>query len=154
MIQKTEVEQVINQFIENTDYQLINLTINADNHIVVEIDNFDGVDVDFCAKLTRFIEQHFDRNIEDYDLEVGSYGITAPFKTLMQYRKNIGNDIEILTREGKKLFGQLVEVNDDNFSIDTELKVQVEGKKRKQTQIQTLTFAYSDIKYAKYDLKI
>ncbi len=154
MLNKQDIIQAVENFIKGTDYYLIDLTVSTDNSVVVEVDNYDGVDLDFCAALTRHIEQSFDCDKEDYNLEVGSSGITAPFKILMQYQKNIGNDVEVLTCDGRKLHGQLVEAEPDHFAIDMEVKVPVEGKKRKQTQIQTLTFAYTDVKYTKYDLKI
>jgi len=154
MIDKNKIQTTVEQFLKDTDYELVDITIDADNQIAVEIDSYSGVDIDFCARLNREIENQFDRNIEDYSLEVGSTGLTTPFKTLMQYKKNVGNDVEVLTRDGKKLHGVLVEAEPDHFAIDTEVKVQVEGKKRKETQIHTLAFAYGDVKYAKYDLKI
>ena len=41
----------------------------------------------------------------------------------------------------------------NRFAIDTEVMVAVEGKKRKQKEVQTITFAYDGVKYTKYDLK-
>ena len=95
-----------------------------------------------------------DREVEDYELEVGSVSITDPFKSLMQYRKNVGNPVEVLTADGRKLHGQLINVEDDFFEIDAEVLVQVEGKKKKQKELQTLRFAYPEVKYCKYDLKV
>ncbi len=154
MIEKQIVKDIVEAFLQDTDYQLIDLTISADNRIVVEIDSFEGVDIDFCAQLTRHIESQLNRDKEDYELEVGSSGLTTPFKVLMQYQKNIGNPVEILTKEGKKLHGQLVDADEDKFLVDIEEKVQIEGKKRKETQIITHTFKYDEVKYTLYDLKI
>lgn len=154
MIEKQIVKDIVEAFLQDTDYQLIDLTISADNRIVVEIDSFEGVDIDFCAQLTRHIESQLNRDKEDYELEVGSSGLTTPFKVLMQYQKNIGNPVEILTKEGKKLHGQLVDADEDKFLVDIEEKVQIEGKKRKETQIITHTFKYDEVKYTQYDLKI
>ena len=89
---------------------------------------------------------------EDYSLEVGSVSLTDPFKTKMQYEKNLGHDVEVLV-EGKKLRGQLVSVDEQSFSVDIEEKVAIEGKKRKETRIVTHTWQYSEPKYVKYDLK-
>ncbi len=72
----------------------------------------------------------------------------------MQYDKHVGDDVEVLTKDGRKLYGQLVDVQDEAFSIDTEVMVAVEEKKRKQKEIQTLTFGYGDVKYTRYDLKV
>jgi hypothetical protein len=46
-----------------------------------------------------------------------------------------------------------VSVDEDTFAIVTEVMVAVEGNKRKQKEMQTLTFAYDAVKYTKYDLK-
>ena len=76
----------------------------------MEIDSPTGVDIDACARITRSIEEAFDRDAEDYELEVGSAGITSDFKVRGQYDKNVGNEVEVLTRDGRKLHGTLVEV--------------------------------------------
>ena len=153
MINKLDIQDWISSFLADTDYQLITLTVSAQNDILVEIDRLTGVDVDFCADLNRFLVEKLDASGSlDYSLEVGSVSLTDPFKTKMQYEKNLGHDVEILV-DGKKLRGQLVSVDEDTFSVDIEEKVAVEGKKRKETQIVTHTWRYDQPKYVKYDLK-
>ncbi|MBR6508445.1 MAG: ribosome assembly cofactor RimP [Paludibacteraceae bacterium] len=154
-----DLQNWIEEYLKDTDYELITLTVSAANDILVEVDRLAGVDVDFCAELNRFLVEKIDglvasgeRLEEDYSLEVGSVSLTDPFKTKMQYEKNLGHDVEVLV-EGKKLRGQLVSVDDETFSVDCEEKVAVEGKKRKETQIVTHTWKYSEPKYVKYDLK-
>lgn len=154
MIQKETIREITETYLADKKYELIDLKVSAQNEIVIEIDAFDGVDVDFCAELNRYIQSQLDREQEDYELEVGSVSLTAPFKTKMQYEKNVGNDVEVLASDGKKYRGQLVEIGDETFSIDTEIMEIVEGKKRKHKTIKTLTFKYTDVKYAQYDLKI
>ena len=156
---KNQLQSWIEEYLKDTDYELITLTVSATNDILVEVDRLAGVDVDFCAELNRFLVEKIDglvasgeRLEEDYSLEVGSVSLTDPFKTKMQYEKNLGHDVEVLV-EGKKLRGQLVSVDDETFSVDCEEKVAVEGKKRKETQIVTHTWKYSEPKYVKYDLK-
>ncbi len=150
MISKLELQNWINEYLQGTEYELITLNVSAGNDILIEVDRLAGVDVDFCAELNRFLVDKL--GDEDYSLEVGSVSLTDPFKTKMQYEKNLGHDVEVLV-EGKKLRGQLVSVDEDTFSVDIEEKVAVEGKKRKETQIVTHTWRYSEPKYVKYDLK-
>ena len=50
----------------------------------------------------------------DYSLEVGSVSLTDPFKTKMQYEKNLGHEVEALV-EGKKYRGQLVSVDEEKI---------------------------------------
>ena len=73
----------------------------------------------------------------------------------VRHARNVGfNDVEILTKDGRKLHGMLVNVEDTCFEADVEVMVQVEGKKKKEKQIQTQRFGYEDVKYCKYDLKV
>ncbi len=145
MIDKTKIEVAIQEYLEGTDYQLTTLTISPENDILVEVDRLAGVDLDFCAGLNDHLNKQLDREKEDYALEVGSVCITDPFKTKLQYEKNLGHPVELLTNEGKKLHGQLVSVDEDTFMVDVPVK---------KKEIQSLTFGYGDIKYIRYDLKI
>ena len=147
---KQQLQTWIDEYLKDTDYELITLSVSAANDILVEVDRLAGVDVDFCADLNRYLVDKL--GDEDYSLEVGSVSLTDPFKTKMQYEKNLGHDVELLV-EGKKLRGQLVSVDEDTFSVDIEEKVPVEGKKRKETRIVTHTWRYDEPKYVKYDLK-
>ena len=155
IMEKTQLQNWIEEYLQGTDYELITLSISAANDILVEVDRLAGVDVDFCADLNRFLVEKIEANANtnaDYSLEVGSVSLTDPFKTKMQFEKNLGHDVEVLV-EGKKYRGQLVSVDEDTFCVDVEEKVAVEGKKRKETQIVTHTWRYDEPKYVKYDLK-
>lgn len=149
---KEQLKEWIEAYLKDTDYELITLNVSAGNDILVEVDRLAGVDVDFCAELNRYLVEKLDQTPSDYSLEVGSVSLTDPFKTRMQFEKNLGHDVEALV-DGKKYRGQLVSVDEETFSVDCEEKVAVEGKKRKETQIVTHTWRYNEPKYVRYDLK-
>jgi len=153
MILKEVVNQTITRYLTGTDYYLVDLNITNDNRISVEIDAFEGVEIDFCAELSRYVESTLDREVEDFELQVGSAGLTEPFKVLKQYEKNIGNEVEVLTKAGKKLSGILTEANEANFILQIEKTEKPEGSKRKITIQEDITFNYSDIKYTKYIIR-
>ena len=154
MVEKQMIQSLIQEKLQDSDYELVTLKISGQNEILVEVDKLDGVDVEWCAELNHYLVEQLDaQGVEDYALEVGSVSLTAPFVTKMQYTKHLGHDVEVLAADGKKYRGALVSVDENTFSIDTEVMVAVEGKKRKQKEIQTLTFAYNAVKYTKYDLK-
>ena len=154
MIDKQSLQSLVVEKLQGTGYELITLRVSAQNDILIEVDKIDGVDVEFCGALNHYLVEQLDALGDiDYSLEVGSVSLTDPFKTKMQYEKHLNHDVEVLALDGKKYRGLLVSVDDDAFSIDTEVMVQVEGKKRKQKEIHTLTFAYDAVKYTKYDLK-
>ena len=154
MIDKQQIQTLVEEQLQGTGYELITLKISAQNDILVEVDKMDGVDVEFCGTLNHYLVEQLDAAGDlDYSLEVGSVSLTDPFKTKMQYEKHLNHDVEVLAADGKKYRGVLVSVDESTFAIDSEVMVQVEGKKRKQKEIQTLTFAYEAVKYTKYDLK-
>ena len=151
MIDKDLIRQTIEEKLASTDCFLISLSISGDNQIMVEIDSETSVDLDFCVELTRYIEQHFDRDAEDYSLEIGSYSITKPFVDRRQYRKNIGRKVEVLTEESRKIHGTLVAVDNDGFTLEIEEKELVEGQKRKKLVKKEITLLYSSVKQTKLE---
>ncbi len=170
---KEQLKQWIEEYLKDTDYELVTLSVSAGNDILVEVDRLAGVDVDFCAELNRYLVEKLDnpspalpsRESVDYSLEVGSVSLTDPFKTKMQYEKNLGHDVEVMVStngQSTKYKGQLVSVDEETFSVDCEEKVKapldppMEGggkTKRPKKQIVTHTWRYDEPKYVKYDLK-
>lgn len=152
MIDTAKLTEVVENAIAGSDNFLVDVRITPDNNITVEIDNPGGVDIDTCAQLTRTIEAAFDRDADDYQLEVGSAGLTAPFKVKGQYLKNIGNDVDVLTRDGRKIHGTLTAVSDDGteFTVEVAEKVREEGKKRPVVRQTPHTFRVADTKQVTY----
>lgn len=150
MIDKNVVTQIVNEWLEGKDYFLVDVTVSPDDKIVVEIDHAEGVWIDDCVELSRYIESKLNREEEDYELEVGSAGIGQPFKVLKQYLIHIGTDVEVLAKDGKKYVGVLNDANEENFTITVETKIKPEGAKRPKLVEQDITFTYEEIKYTKY----
>lgn len=149
MIDKELVRQIVEEKLAATDCFVVDVTVSASNAIVVEIDNETGIDIDFCVELSRFIETKLDREVEDYELEVGSAGLTSPFKVRRQYDKNIGNEVELLTKDGRKLTGTLAAVNEADFTVEITKMVKPEGAKRKVAVVETETLAFDAAKYVR-----
>lgn len=150
MIDKQQLTQTVEQAIEGTSIFIVDIKINPGNAIVVEIDSPESIDIDTCAKITRQIEATFDRDVEDYELEVGSAGLTAPFKVKGQYLKNIGNEVEVLTSDGRKLQGVLTAVSNNDFTIEVAKKVKEPGAKRPTLVMEPTTIEMSNTKSVKY----
>ncbi len=130
MLNKEDIARCVEQAIKSPDIFLVEVNVSADNRVTVELDSDHGMDVDTCVEISRAIEAQFSRNDEDYELEVGSAGLTAPFKVRRQYLKNVGNAVEVLTSDGLKLRGTLVEVADDTFTLRSQKKEKAPGQKR------------------------
>lgn len=150
MIKKEIVTGIVDEFLINSDNYAIDIQVKPDNTILVEIDNDRAVSIDDCISLSKFIESKLDRDAEDYELEVGSAGIGQPFKILRQYLKNVGNEVEILTKTGVRHTGILKAADAEAFVLTVEKQVKPDGAKRKVTVEEDLTFPYGEIKHTKY----
>ena len=146
MIDKNKVRELATQWLEGKEYFLVDASVDDQNKITVEIDHKDGVWIDDCCELSKFIEEHLDRDEEDFELEVGSAGIGQPFKVLQQY---VGYDVELLTKEGKKMEGSLKSADENGFVVIVEEKQRIEGKKRPQKVEVEKHFTYDDVKWVK-----
>ena len=150
MIDKNLVKEIVGEWLTDKDYFLVDVEVSHDNRVVVEIDHADGVWIEDCVELSRFIEDHLNRDEEDYELEVGSAGIGQPFKVAQQYVNHIGKEVEVLTLDGKKLKGILKSVDGEQFVVTVEEKVRVEGKKRPELLQKDYSFEMTGVKYCKY----
>ena len=150
MIEKAVVTQLVEEHLQASNSDLVDVAIKPGNYIVVEIDSDDSVSIDDCVALSQYIEAHLDRDVEDYELEVGSAGITSPFKVLRQYQKNIGNEVEMLLKSGTKKVGVLIAVDISGATISVEKKVKPEGAKRPVMVTEEEKYPFEEIKYTKY----
>jgi ribosome maturation factor RimP len=132
MLSKEKILGFINDLVVEKQLFIISLDISATNNIRLVVDSIKGVSIDECVALSRAIENNFDREVEDFELEVSSASLSDPFKVQEQYLKNIGREVEILLSNGKMEKGILLSADEKGFSIEQEKQVKIEGKKKKQ----------------------
>ena len=150
MIDKKAVKEIVEKWLEDKEYFLVDVEISSSNCIVVEIDHADGVWIEDCAALSRYIEENLSRDAEDYELEVGSAGLGQPFKVPQQYQNFVGKEVEVLDADGTKKSGLLKSVEGNDFVVTVNEKVMVEGKKRPVKMDVDHTFQMDKVKYCKY----
>lgn len=150
MIDKNVVKKLVEEWLQDKEYFLVSIEFSPDDRIVVEIDHADGVWIEDCVALSKYIEDHLNRDEEDYELEVGSAGLGQPFKVPQQYINFIGKEVEVLDADGKKVKGILKAVEGNDFTVGVEEKVKVEGKKRPVKQEVDHVYQMDKVKYTKY----
>ena len=150
MIDKNVVRNLVEEWLQDKEYFLVDVEISPDDRIVVEIDHADGVWIEDCVELSRYIEDRLDRDGEDYELEVGSAGLGQPFKVPQQYVNFIGKNVEVLDSDGKKVKGVLKSVDGNDFTVTVAEKVKQEGKKRPVLTDVDHTYQMDKVKYTKY----
>lgn len=158
MIQKQEIIDLVDQFLLVTESEsyVIDITISRDDQIVITLDNDEAIDIDECAALSQYLGEHLGEALDDYDMEVGSAGLSSPLRTLRQYAKFEGDEMEVLMRDGRKLVGTLGAADEEGFDLSwiTMEKVTdpVTGKtsKKKQEVQHNEHLAHKDVNQVKY----
>ena len=150
MINKETVKALVEEWLQNGDYFLVDIMFGTDDRIVIEIDHADGVWIEDCAELSRFLQEKLGEELGDYELEVGSAGIGQPFKVEQQYKNHIGDEVEVLQLDGLKLKGILKAVDGRQFTITVQEKQTVEGKKRPVMVDVDKNYSMDEVKSVKY----
>ena len=150
MINKEAVKTLVEEWLQKGDYFLVDIIFGADDRIVSEIDHADGVWIEDCAELSRFLQEKLGDELGDYELEVGSAGLGQPFKVEQQYKNHIGDEVEVLGQDGVKQKGILKAVEGRDFTITMQEKQHVEGKKRPVIVDVDKTFSMDAVKSVKY----
>lgn len=155
MITTELLREYVEECLKDSPYFLVDVIGEPNDRYVVEIDSEDGVDIDYCIELSRKIEEKFPReeNGDDYELEVGSAGLTTPFKVKRQYDKNIGQDIEVQTRDGRKLRGVLAAAGPESFTLQMRVKEKPEVAKRPIEVDRTEEIPYTSTAMVRCDIK-
>lgn len=146
MTDKTEIQTICESALNGSQF-IVDIKINISNDINIYVDDFDGLAVEECKRISRFITAHFDRDIEDFSLEVSSPGLSKPFKVLKQYQKCINQEVETVLFDGEKFIGKLIEASDNYIIIETSIIKKVNNKK--QTITEQTKIEYTNIKATK-----
>ncbi|MDD3566817.1 MAG: ribosome assembly cofactor RimP [Bacteroidales bacterium] len=148
MIDKKLVESIVNEQLNPNEEFVVDITVSASNKIMVLLDGDNGITIDRCVKVSRAIEQSFDRDEEDFELEVASAGLSESLRLPRQYKKNVGRSLEVVKSDGQKLKGLLLSANDSTLALEVESMVKPEGKKRKEKVVEQFEIPYTEVKSA------
>ncbi len=133
---KQKITDIVDEHLAGTDRFLVSMTLSTQNHIKVFIDGDKGVSVTDCIVLSKYIESHFDRDAEDFSLEVSSVGVGQPLVLTRQYRNNVGRRLAIKAKDDRQMKGKLVEATEDGIWLEPDLE---KKKKKQKKEIQTET---------------
>ena len=117
MITKEQVATLCEEALANTDRFLVEVKVKPNNVIEVYVDSDTAINIDHCAELSRYINEKLDRDVEDYELSVFSWGLSGALKMDRQLQKYVGKDVEVKTKELGKIQGKLVAFDDEKVEI-------------------------------------
>ena len=145
----TEIEK-IEKFVkslieEKKDLFLVDVKIAPGNKVTVLLDGDKGITIDDCTvinkALYKFIEENEVFGINNFSLEVSSFGVDRPLQLLRQFKKNIGRSVEVVMNDGSKAEGTLTDADENEIKIE-----QKTGKGNKMTK-QMVTIFFNQIKH-------
>lgn len=117
------------------DLFLVDLKINDSNKIQVILDGDNGINLQDCITLSRFIDENLDREEEDFSLEVASAGVTSPLKFVRQFKKNIGRKLKVISLSNEEIEAELTEVTEENITLEWQAREPKAIGKGKETVI-------------------
>lgn len=148
MIALDRVKKLANAKISEIGGFLVSVKVSTQNEIQLFVDKAEGISINECLQISRFIEQELDREIEDFQLSVSSPGINKAFVVEEQYLKNIGKEVVVKLKDGKKVKGKLIA-----FDGDITLETSKKEKNKKQIKKQEELISSVQIKETKLIVK-
>jgi len=144
MILKEKIDRITNGFLKGTDKFIMDIDVKPGNLIIVTIDGDSLVTIEDCIKLSRSIENSLDRDAEDFELRVRSYGADNPLVLPRQYKKHIGRELNILLTDESRIQGKLHAVNEEDIVV-----LEKSGNTKKQKEMPEKSIPFSDISDAR-----
>jgi ribosome maturation factor RimP len=140
MESKGKIQELLNPYLENGKYYVVDLSISSSKRnptLVLLIDSDEGISIDECAKISRQLGNDIEaENVFEtaFVLEVSSPGVDTPIADSRQYAKNIGRSLKISLADGEKKIGKLETVTEEGITIFEEvLKGKLKSIKKEAT---------------------
>jgi len=156
MVHVQRITELLNSYLEQNklgenkkELFVVEVTIKTGNSIWIFVDSNDGVTIDDCVSVSRYLENTIGDEIHDYNFNVSSAGLDLPLKVQKQYQKNIGKKVDIVLKNGNKLTAKLIGTEQDGIAIETEKKVKDEKSKKEILVTENAILKYEEIKTTK-----
>lgn len=122
---------------------IVELALGPDR-LRLDVDTPQGISSDECGSLNRYLQQQLEALGEDWELEVGSPGLTTPLRIPEQFTKHLGATVEVALGKGKRVVGELKEADPEGFVVEYHVKETPEGKKRPELVAHAMKCSYSE----------
>ena len=156
MIDVRDIQSALEEYLaQHEELFLVAVDVRSGNLISITVDSDHGsLSLDTITEISHYIEERFDRDVEDYELTVTSAGLTSPLRLPRQYRKYIGEPVIATLRRGGIEKGTLLAADEEGLEMEVIRMEKHEGDKRRKGYPTTLRISYEDVKSVVYDLKM
>jgi ribosome maturation factor RimP len=146
MIDKNKILKVIETADLEKEFVVVDIDVKPVNKFTVYLESLAGITIGDCIMVSRLVEQNFNRDEEDYELNVSSAGIDRPLIAPLQYIKNIGRDVEVKLSDGDSFIGKLTEYNERTLKVICQVKEKDEKSKKTKKFEKEFEIELSNIK--------
>lgn len=144
-INKEMVAGLVNEALEGRDDLFVTeVKVKPDQTIYVFMDGDNGVNVDDCIRVSKYVERRLDRDRCDFELNVSSFGIGRPLQLLRQYRNAMGKTLSVKLADNTKVKGKLTAADEQQLTLE------LPAVKKQPAEVRTI--AMSDILEAKVEV--
>lgn len=138
------ITKLVLEAIRDTDLFITEVKVKKGDTIFVFLDGDNGVTVDACIKVSRYVKKQLESDELDFELNVSSFGIGRPLILFRQYKNAEGKHLSIKMKDESKLKGKLVE------ATEQKLLLEIPGVKKNPSVIQEVLL--NDIDEAKVEV--
>lgn len=146
MIHSEQIEKLVLERIESLDNKdelfIVDIRVQSGNIITVFIDSDRSIDISDCVKISRHIESNLNRDVEDYELTVSSYGLDQSIIMSRQFKKHIGRTVRFVMHDKEDFNAEILSVEENLVSVKTV------PKKKKELAVEK-TISITNINKAK-----
>lgn len=148
---ESQIEALVLEILEpDPSYFLVEIRIKPTNNIKVYLDGDNGISIEKCIAVNRALYKRLEGSgmfpDDDFSLEVSSPGLDEPLKLFRQYQKNKGRKVEVIQKDGMKVEGKMLEVNEQEIELE-----EIKGKNKKQETIRHI-IPFDSIKSTKIQI--
>lgn len=154
----TDLFTLTQQSLASIDVEFVDVERGALGLVRVIIDRPDGILIEHCEEVSRHLSRVYEvENIDYRRLEVGSPGVDRPLRTAADFRRFVGERVEVKLREAidsRKVFsGVLLGLEPEAGATSSDplaerFGIEFEAKKG---SVQLVAFTFSDVERAKLD---
>jgi ribosome maturation factor RimP len=144
------IKQTLEAHLAETDMFVVDIQVSNDNLIQISLDGDSRVSIDDCIEVARYLEKQYDRDEEDYELRVSTFGIDNPVQHIRQLNKVVGSEILIKKDETPEQRARLEKIDGINLYITYRLK---KGGPKAKAQIfkdgESEVVSFDELEYVK-----
>jgi ribosome maturation factor RimP len=156
---KNKIEEWLQPVLDERNLFLVDIKFPMGRQVEVYVDSDKGIHISECAEISRFLEKNLDESglvPENYILEVSSPGMDNPLRVPRQYKRRVGQVLEVTKTDGLQVLGELIAVNDANIKlrdVPEEMSKTQKAKNKERPELKEYELKFEEIKKAVVQFK-